>query len=68
MIEFCCLAILLIILVFILFGFVLMKPTRRNIQYSTRNNNKKIDGKICIKCGNVSPTDSKYCHHCGNKF
>jgi len=67
MIEYCCLAILIIILVFILFGFILMKPTRRNIQYVTRNN-KKIDGKICIKCGSVSATDSKYCHHCGNKF
>lgn len=67
MIEYCCLAIILVILVFILFGFILMKPTSRNIQYNTTNN-KKIDGKICIKCGNVSSKDSKYCHHCGNEF
>jgi len=67
MIEYCCLAILVVILVFILLGFILIKPTHRNIQYNT-SNKKKIDGKICIKCGNVSSTDSKYCHHCGKEF
>jgi hypothetical protein len=67
MIEYCCLASIIVILVFILLGFILIKPNRRNIQYNTRNH-KKINGKICIKCGNVSSTGSRYCNHCGNEF
>jgi ribosomal protein L40E len=29
---------------------------------------EKVNGKICIKCGNVSPLDSRYCNDCGNEF
>ena len=67
MIEFCCLAIILVILVLILLTFIPIKSTLRNNQYNP-NNHKKVDGKICIKCGNVSSTGSKFCEYCGNEF
>ena len=43
------------------------KHTYKYNQY-TPYNHKKVDGKICIKCGNVSSTDSKFCNHCGYEF
>ena len=67
MIEYCCLAILLVIVVFLLLTIIPRKHTYKYNQY-TPNNHKKVDGKICIKCGNVSSVDSKFCNHCGKDF
>jgi len=67
MIEYCCLGFLLVIVVFILLALITRIRNFSNYHYNPRNN-KRVNGKICIKCGNVSNVDSKYCNHCGNEF
>ena len=67
MIEFCCLAILLVVLIFLILLFIPKKHKNKDTKPIPKNV-KKVDGKICIKCGNVSPLDSKFCSYCGNKF
>lgn len=67
MIEYCCLTIFLVIVVFVILRLILKEHTNKDTQ-SIPNNPKKANGKICIKCGNISPLDSKFCNHCGNEF
>ena len=67
MIEYCCLTIFLVIVVFVVLRLILKEHTDKDTQ-SIPNNPKKVDGKICIKCGNISTYDSKLCNHCGNEF
>jgi hypothetical protein len=67
MIEYCCLAIILVIIIFFFLTILPRKYTYKNNRYSQKNH-KNADGRICIKCGNVSPINSKFCNKCGNEF
>jgi predicted nucleic acid-binding Zn ribbon protein len=66
-IEFCCLAIFIVIIVFVVLAVISKEHTSKRTQTPPPRSNK-VDGKICIKCSNVIPLDSQFCSHCGNEF
>jgi hypothetical protein len=67
MIEFCCLTIFVVIVVIISLLLITRDYPNKDTQ-TIPDNPKKTDGKICTKCGNISPLGSKFCNHCGNEF